>query len=287
MIVIDSHVHPIYFEAICADEAAFRFRTQQFGVYKQSPYGLEQTLTEMAVGKIDKAILLPLDISTRFGGHIVSNHEIRRIVDSTPERFIGFGSVDPNRSDAAEIVEQAFTELRLSGLKLNPAKQGFRAGDPKVRPIYDLCVKFNKPIIFHSGMSWEPDAPAAPGHPLEFEDVAAGYPGLRICLAHFGWPWVRETVMLMIKYPNVYTDTAMLYLDSPVDFMEQVFTRDMGKLTFERNFPNQVMFGSNTPRFRAFKIKAALEKLDMKESTREKLFGGNALTFLGEKGTIC
>jgi len=45
MIVIDSHVHPIYFEAICADEAALRFRTRQFGVQKQSTYGLEETLT--------------------------------------------------------------------------------------------------------------------------------------------------------------------------------------------------------------------------------------------------
>jgi len=287
MIVIDSHVHPIYFEAICADGDALTFRTQQFGVHKQSPYNLEETLTEMAVGRIDKAILLPLDLSTRFGGHIVSNQEIRTIVDTAPNRFIGFASVDPNRPDAAEIVEHAFTELGLSGLKLHPAKQGFRASDPKLRPIYDQCVKFNKPIIFHSGMSWAPDALAAPGNPLEFEAVAATYPDLRMCLAHFGWPWVRETVMLMIKYPNVYTDTAMLYLDSPVDFMEQVFTRDMGKLWFERNFPNQVMFGSNTPRFRAFKLKAAIERLDLRESTKEMLFGGNALAFLGEKGAIC
>ena len=26
-----------------------------------------------------------------------------------------------------------------------------------------------------------------------FETVAAKHPRLRICLAHFGWPWVRET----------------------------------------------------------------------------------------------
>ena len=66
--------------------------------------------------------------------------------------------------------------------------------------------------------------------------------------------------MLMIKYPNVYTDTSLLYVDSPEEQMQELFTKDMGPMWFERCFPRQVMFGSNGPRFRAFKLKRALTK---------------------------
>lgn len=45
------------------------------------------------------------------------------------------------------------------------------------------------------------------------------FPQLRLCLAHMGWPWVQETAMLMIKYPNLYADTAMMYMDSAEQFL--------------------------------------------------------------------
>ena len=85
--------------------------------------------------------------------------------------------------------------------------------------------------------------------------------------------------MLMIKYPNVYTDTSVLYMDSPEESMSRLFTVDMGHW-FERGFREQVMFASNTPRFRAFKIKRALDAVPMKDAAREALYGGNALRFL-------
>ena len=87
--------------------------------------------------------------------------------------------------------------------------------------------KENKPIIFHAGLSWEPDALSKYAHPLAFEEIAIRHPKLRMCLAHFAWPWVREMVMLMIKYPNVYTDTSLLYVDSPEEQMQELFTKDM------------------------------------------------------------
>lgn len=279
--VIDMHIHPIYYNAICENEEELKFRSEKFGVYKQSPYGFDEIFAEMKVGSIDKAVLLPLDLTTQHGGCIVTNEEIKKIVDLMPDRFIGFASVDPFREDVLEVLDYAFKDLGLMGLKLNPSKQRFYPYDPKLKLIYEKCIEYNKPIIFHAGMSWEPKAPSRYSHPLNFEDVADEYPELRICLAHFGWPWIRETIMLMIKHPNVYTDTSMLYLDSPRDFMEFIFTREMTSLTMDRNFNDQIMFGSNGPRFRAFKLKSALENIEMRESTREKLFGGNALKFLG------
>jgi uncharacterized protein len=282
--IIDVHTHPIFYKDICEDLEKLEFRKEQFGIFKQSPYPIETAITEMDYMNIDKLVLLPEDISTQYGEQIVSNEEIKTLVDLAPDRFIGFASVDPRRKDAVEVLDYAFKDLGLKGLKLHPSKQQFYPYEEFLHPIYEVCLKYNKPIMFHAGMSWEPNAPAKYSNPIHFEEVAIKYPELRICLAHFGWPWIHETVMLLLKYPNVYTDTSLLHMDNAKDFFEQVFTKNMGPLWIERNLKNQVMFGTNSPRFRAKRLMPALEKLNLRKTTMEKVLGGNAVRFLGLEG---
>ena len=281
--IIDMHIHPIFYEAVCKDKEELEFRKNAFGVFKQSPYGYDEMFAEMDYAHVDKAALLPLDVTTTEGGQIVTNDQIAVLVKDHPERFIGFASVDPHREDALEVLEHAFRDLELKGIKLNPAKQKFFPDDPIMNPMYELCIRYNRPIIFHAGLSWEPNTITEYAYPLKFERVATRYPQLRMCLAHFAWPFVREMVMLMIKYPNVYTDTSVLYLDSPEESIARLFTVDMGPLWVDRALYRQIMFASNGPRFRQFKILRALEKIPMRDYAREGIYYKNALRFLGEE----
>lgn len=278
--LIDMHIHPIFYGHICENEEELEFRGEEFGVWKQGPMTDDELFAEWDICGIQKAALLPLDLTTTKGGWVVSNDQVARLVSLYPDRYIGFASVDPHREDALEVLQRAFHKQNLKGLKLNPAKQKFDPNEPCMEPIYTLCEAENKPIIFHAGLSWEPDTLSRYCHPCLFEEVALRHPRLRICLAHFAWPWVREMVMLMMKYPNIYTDTGLLYVDSPEEQMLELFTKDMGPRWFERCFPNQVMFGSNGPRFRAFKLKRALDAVPMREYARENLYYRNALRFL-------
>ena len=171
-----------------------------------------------------------------------------------------------------------------------PGRQKFLPSAPELEPIYAICERFDKPVLFHAGLSWEPDTQTRLGHPLEFEAVAAAHPKLRICLGHFGWPWVRETAMLMLKYPNVYADTACLYFDSAREFYLQTFTRDIPATWIDRSLRHQVMFGSDNPRFEQIRMASALEELGLRDSTLELIRGRNALDFLGlarEGDPIC
>ena len=112
----------------------------------------------MKCAGLDYLCLLPEDYRTQQDGKVlVSNEEIRRLVDMAPDKFIGFAGVDPFADDAVEVLEKAFTELKLSGLKLHPGKGHFYPMEERMMPLYDICEKYEKPIIFHSGMSWEPD----------------------------------------------------------------------------------------------------------------------------------
>lgn len=281
--IIDMHIHPVFYASICQDEKELEFRKSTFGVYKQSPYDFEEVFREMDYARVDRAAVLPLDLTTTEGGFVVTNEQVHSIVEAYPQRFIGFASVDPRREDALEVLDDAFGILQLKGLKLNPAKQQFFPDEAFMKPIYEKCIAHNKPILFHAGLSWEPNAVTEYAHPLKFERIAMQYPQLRICLAHFAWPFVREMVMMMIKYPNVYTDTSVLYLDSPEESIRRLFTVDMGSLWMDRALYKQVMFGSNGPRFRQFKLLRALEKIPMREYAREGIYYKNALRFLGEE----
>ena len=278
--LIDMHIHPIFYGSICEDEEELRFRGDQFGVWKQGPMSDDELFAEWDICGLTKAALLPLDLTTTEGGWIVSNEQVASLCRRHPDRYIGFASVDPHRPDALEVLEKAFREQGLQGLKLHPSKQKFSPNEACMEPIYDLCQRENKPIIFHAGLSWEPNAPTKHCHPCDFEPVLLNHPGLRVCLSHFARPWVREMAMLLMKYPNAYTDTALLYVDSPEEQMTELFTKDMGPRWFERCFPRQVMFGSNGPRFRAFKLKRALDQVPMRNYARENLYYRNALRFL-------
>lgn len=280
-IVIDIHTHPAFFEPIHSGAETLEYRRQAMGLFKAGVAPLQHIFNQMDCASIDKLALLPLDLTTIDGNVVVSNAEIATICALAPERFVGFASVDPHRPDAVEIVEYAFTGLHLAGLKLHPARQQFYATDAGLQPIYECCIRHNKPIIFHAGISLEPNANSKYARPAAFEAVAMQYPGLRFCLAHFAWPWVTETAALLLKYPNVYTDTALLYFDNAREFYDHVFKKELGEHWIDRSLRHQVMFGSNNPRFEQMRMLQALRSIGWRESTLDLVLGENALHFLG------
>lgn len=278
--VIDVNVHPLLYKSIYQEDE-FSFWEREFGMGHMGPMGYDEVFAEMDVGGIDKNVLLPLDLTTTAGGWIATNEQVAHIVADYPDRFIGFASVDPHRKDAPVYLERVCRELNPRGLSLHPAKQRFKPDDACMEPIYEICRAYDLPIIFDAGMSWEPQAPIGQGNPLCFEQALLQHPDVRMCLSHMGWPWVREMVTLMLKYPNCYSECSVLYLDSPEESIQRLFTVDMGPLWFQRSLSHQIMFGSNTPRFRAFKIRRGIERLNLPKRAHDALLGGNALEFLG------
>lgn len=279
--VIDIHTHPAFFESINVDESQMEYRRQAMGLFKAGINPLAHIFNQMNYAKINRLALLPLDLTTTDGRTVVSNEEIGQIVALAPERFIGFASVDPHRRDAVEVLEKAFTDLHLAGLKLHPSRQKFFPADPELFPIYECCLKYNKPVLFHAGMSLEPDTLSKFARPEVFEEVAWRYPRLRMCLAHFGWPWVTGVAALMLKYPNIYTDTGLLYFDNAREFYDRIFKVDLGPGWIDRSLRHQVMFGSNNPRFEQIRMVEALRSIGWRESTLDLILGENALVFLG------
>ena len=279
--VIDVHSHPLLFDVINQNPEDLNFRKQEFGVFKSGINPIDFELTLLKDAQIDKVVLLPEDYSTQSGRPMVSNDEMVKIVEKSPEHFIGFASADPRNPDAKKELVRAFDELGLMGLKLNLSRLHMYPDDPALDPLYQVGEEKKKPIMFHAGYSWEPNTPAKYSEPVRFEDVAEKYPDLRFCLAHMGWPWWEETIMMLMKYPNVYADTSMVYMDSPKNWYAHLFSVNMNLNWVQNCFQDKVMFGSNNPRFRHVRSLEGIKNLPLRDDAMEAILGGNAVRFLG------
>ena len=99
--VIDVHVHPTGYSLISQDPEERKFRDKVFQrKYDESKLPIamtgkpsggnsgggnseEVTFTQMDSFGIDRLVLLPLDLTTTHGGWIVSNDQIKQLVDFT------------------------------------------------------------------------------------------------------------------------------------------------------------------------------------------------------------
>ncbi len=278
---IDIRVSPAFYEPINQDPDRETMRHQVLNIHKNGTAPLEHIFNQMKCAGLTMLGLHPIDYTSEIGCPVVTNEEIRALTDMEPERFIGFASVDPLDPEAPDKLEDAFSRLKLKGLSLHSGRLKYMPDDACMEPLYEICERFKKPVMFHAGLSWEPGAQTKYCAPLAFEPVAGKHPKLRICLEQFGWPYVRETAMLMAKYENVYADTGALYFDNAKEFYTQTFTKDIPLTWIDRSLRHQVMFASGNPRFEQIRMAEAIRTLGLRDSTLELICGKNALEFLG------
>ena len=106
----------------------------------------------MKCANLDYLCLLPEDYRTQQGGKVlVRNEENNQLVNMTRSLLDLRGLICLQKMRLK--IGKAFAELKLSGLKLHSGKWYFYPTDERMMPLYDIREKYEKPIIFHSGMS--------------------------------------------------------------------------------------------------------------------------------------
>ncbi len=274
--MIDFHTHPVMIkELLDNDPELDRNIHSEFGFHFPSQ-PLECFILEMDEAGIDQAVLLPIDVTTAHGCRIVSNEQIAGLVEKE-SRLIGFASVDPNLPEAPVQLERAIRQLGLRGLKLDPGFQRFYPNDQQLAyPIYQVCADLDIPVLMHTGLSWVPSGLAKYSQPINLEEVVQTFPQVKFILAHFAWPWVDEAVMLAVKYPNVYLDTAILYSGTPRNAIQKVMAEQVGVDVMERSLKNKIVFGSNYPRVDIRRSVRGIQALNISQSLKNAIFDGNA-----------
>jgi predicted TIM-barrel fold metal-dependent hydrolase len=278
--MIDFHTHPVLIRELVAKCPSYERVAREVFNIGNNFQPLETFLLQMDVAGIERAVLLPIACERARKDAVSSNEQVAELCTMT-KRFIGFASVDPLKKGAARELENAVRDLHLKGLKLDPALQDFRPNASNAFSIYETAAALKIPVLLHTGMSWAPQTALEIGNPLLLEEPIRQFPKLNFVLAHFGWPWVWEATALALKYPNVFLDTSCLYYDSPKEFYQFVFSKQIPTTVIERSLRDKLVFGSNYPRVEIKNMVYALKSLPLTEGCLQRILKENAEQLLG------
>ena len=209
---IDNHAHPMFRSDLKSNPGLFmaarHFRLREEVI----PKDLDDMIADMDKANVEKALIMGLDTSASdhwaFKKPMTTNDDVAKLVKQYPDRFIGYGSVDPRRKDAVEETERCIKELGLKGMKFHPAAVSTYPNDEKLfYPIYEKCVELNVPIQSHCGTTGMYFTKIKYMMPLHYDDVAVDFPTLKLILLHYGvGGWHNMAMSLAFRHPNVYLD---------------------------------------------------------------------------------
>jgi predicted TIM-barrel fold metal-dependent hydrolase len=179
-------------------------------------------------------------LKARRTGYWVPDEYVAAFVGRAADKLVGFASCDPTQAGYMEELRHAFEHLKLKGLKLGPIYAGFDPRDAICEPIYRYCQERRLPILFHTGTTFNRDAPLGVSRPWLIDEVAISFPELRIVMAHLGHPFFDECLVVIRKHPHVYADISALYY-RPWQFYNMLITAQeykvMHKLLFGTDYP--------------------------------------------------
>lgn len=197
---------------------------------------MESYLQDLA--PFDQVIVFGL--KARRTGYWVPDDYVADFVAQAPQKLLGFAGCDPTQPEHFAELSYAIEYLHLRGVKMGPIYAGFDPRDPLCDPVYRYCQDKGLPVLFHTGTTFNHNAPLEFGRPWLFDEVAIRYPDLRIILAHCGHPFSEECLVVIRKHPHVYADISALYY-RPWQFYNTLIAAQEYKVT------HKLLFGSDYP----------------------------------------
>jgi len=170
----------------------------------------------------------------------VPNEFVAEYVRRFPGRAKAFACVDPLDQNAPRALEYAIKELGMHGLKISPVYGGYDPWCSEAWRIYQLCSRLRIPLLWHQSAAYASDSTLEHGNPILLDRIAREFPKLRMIVAHFGQPWIGETVVLLRKHPQIFAD-----LSARFHRKWQLYNALM--LALDYKVTNQLLFGSDFP----------------------------------------
>jgi len=191
-----------------------------------------------AMSGVDRVIVFGL--RALHSGIAVPNEYVSEYVRQHPEKLIGFASVDPLYDDVRATLEHAIGELKLRGVKLGPVYQNVHPTNDRLMAVYEFCQARRLPVMIHQAATFVRAAPLKYSLPVLLEDVGVQFPDLKLAIAHLGHPWMADTLVLIRKQPNFYTDISALHYRPWQFYNGLVLAKEYGVL-------DKLLFGTDYP----------------------------------------
>lgn len=277
------HMHPfcreahygnkkLIINAMAGENSRKLLATKRYVNAIMEKYTIEDYIKIMNKFKIDKAVIVSLNVKTAYGFYMVNNDDIADFVSKYPERFIGFGCIDVPAQNAIDELDYAINSLSLKGIKLVPPAQKFDLSNKKFDPLWAKMIDSNILLWTHGGHQQSfIGSDAKYGHPMLIDDLALRFKDLIIIIGHMGVPWMWEAWSVTARHENVYVDISShpnLYKWFPFDAFKSY------------NITNKLLFATDYPLVHYSEIFSEFDKINIDDGFRNKILGENAQKLL-------
>ena len=121
-----------------------------------------------------------------------------------PDRLIGYARVHPWYPQALDLVDRAFREFGMRGVKLHPVGNLSHPAAEVTLRVIRRAAEHHAPVLFHCG-----DEPLTT--PLQIALAAETVPEASIILGHMGGYFhVEEAIEVAARVPNLYPETSAM-----------------------------------------------------------------------------
>lgn len=125
------------------------------------------------------------------------------------------------------------------------------AYDKNYEPAYRLAEKYDVPVVFHTGDTYDADGKLKYSNPLTIDEVAVEHRKVNFVIAHCGNPWIQSAAEVAYKNPNVYLDGSAFLIGDLRSVDELTARRTMIEplqwvFSYLEN-PSKLMYGTDWP----------------------------------------
>ena len=183
-----------------------------------------------------------------------------------------FAAYHPDDDNALEMAERILENPKVLGFKLHLLVQNFYPFDERLFPLYEMVIRKNKHILFHTGTG--PVGNKYVG--LEpFMKVLKKIPELPATVAHMGAHEYAGFIGLLDRYPRLYLDTAFSFMSPPY------VGYNLGPDYLEK-YKSRILYGSDYPNL-ITPLEDEIEnllKMDLTQDFYNKIFYNNGITLI-------
>jgi predicted TIM-barrel fold metal-dependent hydrolase len=148
-----------------------------------------------------------------------------------------FAAYHPDDENAIAMAERLAENPKILGFKLQLLVQNFYPFDEGLFPLYELVIRKNKRILFHTGTGPVGNKYVGLEH---FTRAIEKFPELPANVAHLGANEYSGFFGLLDRYPELYLDTAFCFLPPPYTGF------NLGAEYLEK-YKSRILYGSDYP----------------------------------------
>ena len=179
-------------------------------------------------------------------------------------------------AEELEVLREFLKDGSVRGLKLYPGYEPFYPADPALEPVYALAEEFQVPVMFHSGDTYTPKGKVKYSHPLHVDEVAVDHPNVNFIICHLGNPWIRDSMEVVYKNQNVYTDISGLVLGDFSDRFESYMLKQLQEILLYGVEADNVLYGTDWPISSMESYLRFMSELKIPEREKRKIYYENA-----------